>query len=253
MADLHDLHRSQRDFAAHIRDPENAAAPTDVEARRMAVYRELFYRNFERFVANAFPVIRQLTDDARWHGIVRDFFANYRPATPLFREIPKEFLDYLMAGREPDPADPPFLLELAHYEWSELALSTSDAEPDWASIDADGDLIAAVPIVSPLSWTLQYTWPVHRIGKDYQPADPPEAPTFLVVWRDLDDTVRFLEINAVTARLLELMNEAALTGEQLLARLAQELGHADPSSVMQAGGDILADLRRRDVILGAKT
>ena len=54
---------AQYAFAAHIRDPEHAPAPGDVEPRRMAVYTELFYNNIESLLAANFPVIRRLHDD----------------------------------------------------------------------------------------------------------------------------------------------------------------------------------------------
>ena len=39
--------RAQKQFAAHIRDPEHNPAPEGIEDRRMAIYRGLFYRNIE--------------------------------------------------------------------------------------------------------------------------------------------------------------------------------------------------------------
>ncbi len=36
------LARLQEEFAAHIRDPQNMAAPEGIEDRRMGIYRDLF-------------------------------------------------------------------------------------------------------------------------------------------------------------------------------------------------------------------
>ena len=86
-AEQADFIRTQVAFAAHIRDPEGVAAPGDVEARRMAVYRELFYNNVEGFVSSGFPVLRSLYDDEPWHALVREFFIKHRCQTPYFLEI----------------------------------------------------------------------------------------------------------------------------------------------------------------------
>ena len=59
--------RVQYRFAAHLRDPKRNPAPRGIEPRRMKIYRELFYNNVEGFLANAFPVLRRITPDARWH------------------------------------------------------------------------------------------------------------------------------------------------------------------------------------------
>ncbi|MEQ8230225.1 MAG: putative DNA-binding domain-containing protein, partial [Gammaproteobacteria bacterium] len=68
-----DFRTLQHAFAGHLRDPARAPAPADVEPRRLEVYRGLVYRNVEGFMANAFPVLRRLFADARWHELVREF------------------------------------------------------------------------------------------------------------------------------------------------------------------------------------
>ena len=245
-------------FAAHIRDPEAAPRPADVEDRRMGVYRELLFNNVREFLAGTFPVLHQLYDEEGWSRLVRDYFARHRARTPLFLQMPREFLGYLDDERGERPGDPPFLRELAHYEWIELALSVDPREPaagagDGPPPDPDGDLLEQVPVLSPLAWPVAYRWPVHRIGPDYSPAEPPEQPTYLMVYRDRDDQVGFLEMNPVTARLVELLGaEASATGRAILAGIAAELGHPRPEVVIAGGLDILRDLRSRDIVVGTR-
>ena len=62
-------------FAAHIRDPEANPRPDDVEERRMAIYRDLFFNNVEGFLTNTFPVLRELMDDDHWMAMARDFYS----------------------------------------------------------------------------------------------------------------------------------------------------------------------------------
>ncbi len=107
-------------FARHIRDPENQPAPADVEDRRMGIYRDLFYRNVESFLANSFPVLRKIIPDEQWHDMIRDYFSRHRARTPLFPKMPTEFLQYLEHERSGHSDDYPFLLELEHYEWLEV-------------------------------------------------------------------------------------------------------------------------------------
>ena len=240
-------------FAAHIRDPESNAAPEGIEDRRLAIYRELFYNNVQSLLAGTFPVLRKILGDARWHRLVRQYFARHESHTPLFLEMPQEFLSYLQEEHELDEDEPEFILELAHYEWAELAVSILEDEPDMDTIDVRGDLVEGIPVVSPTAWSLAYSYPVHRIGPDEQPEEPGEEPTFLVVYRNLDDEVGFLDINAVTARLIELAErEEGVSGRQLLEQIAGEIGHDDPAVVVEAGRDIMEQLRRHDVILGTR-
>ncbi len=246
-----DFTQVQYAFAAHIRDPENNPPPRDVEDRRMAVYRELFYNNVEGFLADGFPVLRSLYEDDTWHAMARDFYASHYCRSPLFMEIPREFLSYLEQERGEREEDPPFLRELAHYEWVELALSIAEASPP-PRAPGDGDLLDNAPVLSSLAWPLSYAWPVHRIGPDFRPEQPGEHPTYLLLHRDEDEgRIHFLELNAISARLFALLQEQQdLSGRAALETIAAELNHPRPQVVIEGGHEILHAWRRRGIVLG---
>lgn len=239
-------------FTAHIRTPEDNPVPADIEPRRIGIYRELLFNNIDSLLSSAFPVIRQILTQEQWHSLVEDFFARHRCATPLFPEIPQEFIAFLQEERDGATTDPPFLVELAHYEWVELALTISDADRDpLPPLDLNGDLLSGIPWVSPLAWSLSYRFPVHRLGPDFQPREPGGEATHLLVYRGRDDEVGFLEINAVTQRLIELLKEnGRMTGLDALKRIAEELHHPEPDKVVEGGRRILEQLRKRNVVLG---
>lgn len=244
------LERVQTQFAAHLRDPETAPL-AGIEDRRLKIYRDLFYNNIENFISGGFPVLRSLINDTDWHAMVRDFMISHRCHSPYFLEISQEFLLYLQQTRQPRPGDLPFMLELAHYEWVELGLDVADIDPGAVACDSEGDLLDGLPVVSPLAWSLAYRFPVHRIGPEFQPTEPGATPTYLVVYRDGADKVGFMETNAVTARLLELLQGAQVgSGREALQRLAQEMAHPDPQQLLEFGADLLRQLRSRDILLG---
>tara|TARA_R110000787_G_scaffold170629_1_gene283268 strand:+ start:7667 stop:8455 length:789 start_codon:yes stop_codon:yes gene_type:complete len=240
-------------FAAHLRNPELHRAPEGIEDRRLKIYRELFYNNVESFLANAYPVLRKLSSDAVWHARIRDYYTRHQARSPLFHEMPEEFLHYLQSERGEHPDDPPFLCELAHYEWVELALSVSEEELTPELADPNGDPMQAPPMVSPLAWPMAYVWPVHRISVDFQPEQPPAEPSYLVVYRTRQYAVKFMEINAVTARLLQLIEEnPTSSGSQLMQQIATELNHPQPEQVIEGGQALLASLRDRDIVVGTR-
>jgi len=253
MAPMPEFIRRQYAFAANIRDPENNPAPEDVEDRRMQIYRKLFYNNVEGFISGTFPVLRQIHSDADWHALVREFFSRHRSRTPLFHEIPREFLNWLESERAGNPADPPFLYELAHYEWVELALAIAESPPQPPAVDPQGDLLNGIPVLSPFAWHLAYRYPVHRIGPDFRPTQPGDMPTCLVVYRDREGEVGFLEINNVTKRLLELIDAGEYrTGTELLARIATEMSHPQPEVVIRGGAEIMAGLLQKQILTGTR-
>ena len=234
-------------FAAHIRHPERHQAPAGIEDRRLAIYRELFINNVEGAIASAFPVLRKLTDDARWAALVRDFYDNHNAHTPLFHHLAREFLDWYSEVAEAR-GEPLFAAELTHYEWVELALSLAEELPP-PELAEDADLLATPLQKSALAWPLVYAFEVHRIGPDYRPESAPPAPTCLVVYRNAEDAVRFMEINPITARLLELLEERpGHDGEALLRQLALEMAHPQPQVVIAEGVGLLKMLAERGVI-----
>lgn len=244
---------TQYAFAAHIRDPEQTPGPQDVEDRRMAIYRELFFNNVESFLSGTFPVLHKLMDEEAWLALARDFYKRHHCHSPLFLEIPREFLTYLEEEREPQPADPPFLRELAHYEWVELALSVAEEEEAPVDVAAEGDLLEGAPVLSSVAWPLTYQYPVHQIRPEFQPDAPGEQPTYLLVYRDAEDEVGFLELNPVRARLFALLSDPQpLSGRGALERIAQELQHPDPEVVIQGGLGILAQWRDKGIVLGTR-
>ncbi len=246
-----DFKQHQQQFVAHIRNPHSNPAPEGIEDRRMAIYRELFFNNVEGFLSNTFPVLKSIISQENWLAMARDFFSRHSCETPLFSEISQEFIDYLQNERESQPHDPPFMLELAHYEWIEMAVAISDEDQDLPAADPNGDLLKQCPLLSPVMRNLSYQFPVHKISPDFQPRELPGEMTHLVVFRNRQDEVRFLEINAVTQQLIEILKQNPnATGLDAVRMIAEALQHPDPDVIITAGEKLLYDLRHKDIIIG---
>lgn len=255
MGEGHNFQDKQYAFAAHIRDPENTAAPEGIEDRRMAIYRTLFFNNLYNLLATFFPVIRKICTDDQWRHAIREFMKVHRAKTPYFLELPEEFLDFLQNEYHVLDDDFPFLTELAHYEYAELALRVSTDENDTTDVDPNGDLLAATPVKSVLSWVFAYHYPVHRISKDYLPTEPSEQPAYLAIYRRSDDKVRFLELNPVSAALLDAVenNTANLSGEKLLRGLAGKIHYPDIDALIKHGVAALEEMRQLEILTGTRS
>ncbi|MGB5256868.1 MAG: putative DNA-binding domain-containing protein [Woeseiaceae bacterium] len=254
MPERPDFQQKQYAFAAHIRDPDNVAAPQGIEDRRMAIYRKLFFNNLINLLATMFPVLRKIHTDEQWRKMIRQFMQHHKAATPYFLQLPEEFLSFLETEYELGPSDHAFLLELAHYEYVELALSVSTAKNDLQDIDPDGDLLANMPVKSALTWAFAYHYPVHRISPEFLPTEPSEQAVYLALYRDSNDKVRFLELNAVTAGLLDAIenNTARATGEALIRELGRKINYPDLDAFVQHGKDAIGELRKLEIIVGTR-
>jgi hypothetical protein len=242
---------TQSQFAAYIRDPENNAKPADVDHRRMAMYRELFFNNIDSFIASNFPVLRTILNDAQWLELTQDFFARHRCETPYFSEIAEEFLAYLQNERN-NPDDYPFLLELAHYEWVEMALSIAKDTPVVGSGGFLENLLSRRIALSPLAWPLLYRYPVQAIGPGFLPREAPEQPSCLIVYRDENDQVHFLKTTGLTIRLLQIFqDQGGMSGESCLQAVAAEFPQLDVEALMSNGLPILRELAEKGILIPA--
>lgn len=210
---------TQLAFARHVRAPAEYPAPEGMEDRRMGIYRDLVYNNIESLIATVFPVLRSILDDSIWHSIVREFIHQHDCKTPYFLEISEEFLHFL-AQRGVRAGDPVFLLELAHYEWIELALDVSeDSIPDKGVFPTD--LMSARPNVSPLVANLSYQYPVHQVSSQFQPNS--STPTHLLVYRNRVDKVCFMEVSVLTQQLLSVFQCRPTSLADALSTITEQL------------------------------
>lgn len=237
-----DFRSKQTEFVAYIKDPDNNPVPEGIKNERMAMYRELVFNNIEGFLAGNFPVLKKITVESAWLALTQDFFLKHPNQSPYFSEIPEEFLSYLQNEREPQADDPGFMLELAHYEWVEMALSIATDQLPESSVEFLANPIAHTLALSPLAWSLVYQYPVHKIAPDFQPLEAPETPTYLVVYRNAKFAVKFIETNAMTYRLLQLIEDAGeINAQSCFQTIAEESG-LKLDTVVNGGSSILKNL-----------
>ena len=241
-------------LARHLRDPDAVTAPADLEDRRVQIYRELVFNNLSSLLGGNFPVIRRLLKGEEWPHLVRRFLAEHGSHTPLFHELGSEFVRFLGEHPEHWSGQRPFMHELAHYEWVELALELAQGDIDEAAAGSTGgDPIDEVPVASPVAWVLGYRYPVHQIRVDFQPAAPPEQPTWLLIYRNRGDRVQFQALEPLAARLLALAQESDdKTGRELVMALATEIGHPRPEDLIEPARSLFAGWMQRDVIVGTR-
>lgn len=249
-ADEPEFIRRQHEFTRHLRNPQQVPAPAGLPPQRLAVYSNAVYLNIERFMRDNFPRVREVFDEADWHALVRDYLVRHRSDTALFAELLDEFLAYLDDERTV-ASDPPYLRELAHFDWLENAVAIAATRLDELAAAPDGDLLRERLVINPVHQLVRYTWPVHAIGPDFRPEAPPARPTWLLAFRDRAGSFGVLDLNDVAVRLFSAVSAAeAPPAVEVLESLARELAHPDPAVVVNGGLALLERWRAREVILG---
>lgn len=246
---------TQKQMTDWLREPHSKPAP-DVELRRLNIYRELFFNNVRDFVETAYPVLKSLLPEHEWDELVSRFFAEHRCVSPYFRDISLEFRTWIESSQTEWQASHPWGVELLHYEWVELAADCAEAAVDAAACQPDGDLLAGIPFVQACVWPLVYRWPVHALSAERPPTfAAPAVPVCLLVFRDSADDVHVLEVNPLSARLVEMLQaHAPRSGRDLLQELAAEAGYTGSGvdAFVHAGAVMLETLRENGVIRGTR-
>ena len=228
----------QADFGRYLRDPKHEQLPENIIPRRAKVYEELLFNNIRGFINTCFPISKQLLGTVAWTELTRSFFKDWRCHSPRFNDIPKEFLDYLVSDISPE-IDTPWLIQLAHYEWVELAVDTFDE----SGVESKKQGIS----VNPSLHNLIYDWPVHQISPDFLPTEP--KPTFLLVFRNYKDKVSFTEINAATSALVNVFEQGYTIADDALIELSSLMRTPFNDGFKAFGLDMINQLIRQEVLV----
>lgn len=239
--------QTQLDFINHIKDPEHAAFNYDIEDRRLNIYRDLFFNNVIGFLSSGFPVLESIYSEENWRLLARQFFSTHDCRSPYFIDISKEFVEYLDSEHQANDFDPPFLQELAHYEWLELALSV---QKQTQSIEYwDGKTPYSKVAMSELAVMASYQYPVHQISPDFRP-DTPTEPTFLVVYRNEADEVNFALINQVSAHLINLIEQnGSVSIEAAITIMAEALPQISADQIRLGTMQTIEQLLTQQILL----
>ena len=219
-AEFAELFAIQQQLAAAVREPA-LPVPLGISRERLAVYRELVLNNVSGFIRSTYPVLRQICGDTLFDQKISAFFRQSQLDSPYFVDIPQAFLDWLPAHASDLP---PFALELAHYEWLELDLfrravpaEAAPAEALHSAAQASLTLNSQLQL-TPLLEVVAYQYPVHQLSVQFQPTTPPANPTFLALYRNRAQQVRFLQLTALSSASLQLLQQQPCL-QQVLATL----------------------------------
>lgn len=217
MSELPSFQQAQFKLANIIRTGQGRI--DGVEQRRLKIYQELFFNNVEGFCTSAFPVFKSLLDENQWRQLIAEFFVEHECETPHFVEISQEFLSFIAETKQ-DALPYPYMIELAHYEWVELAASVADGLTEIKPLSKPVmDVSFDVPEAT---YALSYQYPVHLISAENKEEVEVE-PTNLLVYRDGELNVQFVltdQISVIAIQLLQQMSGS--TGNDVIDVLVSQ-------------------------------
>jgi hypothetical protein len=255
----------EEDLAAFLeaRGVSRADAEAILQApRRLAVYRSLVRNGLSSVVLRMLPKTRTRLNAAcggRFDADFRAFVEEKGPATHYLRDVPFEFVGWVVERWRSDAAVPAYMPDLAAYELAFFEVASAGPVP---GAEAGGTSPAApgrgrnvteVALARPLAFhestrLAHYGWAVHELDEDTQA--PAHREVRLLAYRDAQHDVRWLDLTPLAAAILERL----VAGATLAAAVEAACGEhgVAPATVLQDIAGLLADLGSRGVLLGAR-
>lgn len=244
-----DFKQVQQSFIDYIRDPQRPV-PVGVPLVRMQVYRELFFNNVMGFISNGFPVLKSLYTEDQWRILVQAFFSQHDCKSPIFIDIAGEFLDFLQFQYSPMDSDPPFMLELAHYEWLELRVATAQQDSRQVLIGKE-DITYRNLCLAATASVAQYQYPVQQIRSDYRPSEPLVNPVYFCLYQDEVGDVGFLQLTPLSAQVLGYLTEKGQGSfDELTQWLAATYPQMPTAALTQGCLALLEQLATKGIVRG---
>lgn len=178
------------------------AASVQRYAKRLWVYRELVEFALTDPIENCFPIsMALLQQDQAWNDCLRAFLAARAIPSPYYRDLNPAFLSWLAeSGWGADRW--PFLLSLAHWEYTELELLRMPEEPAVSPLTAQPQPHHSVVFRE----VRHLIYPFHVQDATVEAPLAPEGETHLLAWRDEEGDFQSLVLSphasALVGRLL---------------------------------------------------
>ena len=74
--------------------------------------------------------------------------------------------------------------------------------------------------------------------------------TALIIYRNTELQIGFMESNPVTLRLLDILETEQISGRATIVKLAAEIEHPELEKLLEFGADLLLTLKDQEIICG---
>ncbi|MDO5103992.1 MAG: putative DNA-binding domain-containing protein [Lautropia sp.] len=206
---LSDIQLALKDYLQRNHQPlPNGVAPQGIEAQ-VAQMRHAM----GDIVTRCLPLCQRLIGDDDWKNLLNRFLASDKLHEATYvHQVPRAFIAFLQ-GADQASQLPPWMPELAHYEWVEMeVISAPEQAPDYGPQGL---------ALSPRLRLQAYDWPVQQIRPDHVAIEP--ALTFFAVYQNRAGDVRFSELSPAAAQLLGILQANGCDWDRACQKLAKQL------------------------------
>lgn len=249
------VQRANADFEQFLRAhgvaDDDVAAMTKTGPARFMVYRQLIHNRMRNTVREFIERTSARLGGPRLRREFTEFMHERAAKSHYLRDVPAEFVEWAAPRWAADADTPDYLTDLARHELLEYDVRN---DPQGADEPTGEPLALDRPLrFDSAARLMSYAHAVHTLSYDIDDREVPEArATRLLVYRDSEHKVRYLELTEFAAAALKtLMLEGQPVAAGLQAACA-ELGVELDDERLASAATLLADLAERGVMLGAE-
>lgn len=231
---LEQSHALQRQFAAHVRNPDQHRAPKGLDPKGTAAYCRLFFETITAFIDETYRVLAQVMGE-QWRPLERQFYEQFSAQSPYFHRISNEFLLFITSTARLKPA----LIELACYEQLLFDSKVIDPLQQPTATQSEQTVFASEPQLIVRAGLLLEGFEYNILGllntACWQDsfAEKIPSPQFFAFYRDGRNNGRVVHLSPITAMLLQQF-EKPTTPLKALQAVAQAT-HVTLESILDFG------------------
>jgi hypothetical protein len=229
----------------------DAAALLAKGGQRFLIYRRLVHNRLRAAAKDFIPRAAARRGNEAFIADFAAFMEASASKSPYLRDVPGEFVTWVLPRWAADPDLPPFLGDLARHELleGEVRNDPGGGEPSTGK---------AIDLDAPLRFDgscrlMHYDWAVHKLPYATDDRTEPEhRSTHLLVYRDPEARVRYLELTPWASAVLSALLDERDTVKAGLVAAAARLGEPLDDDKLAKAAMLFADLAERSVLLGAE-
>lgn len=234
---------------AGIEDADDRAAMA-AQADRLMIYRTLVHNRIKNAIRDFVPRTLARLGRAPFGGTFDRYMDELGPQSPYLRDVPEEFVNWAAPIWKRDASVPDYIVDLARHELLELVVRNDPR---------GGEPATGVPVALDRGIRFDgsvrlchYAHPVHELPRGLDDKTAPDArSTDLLVYRDAQGRVRYLELTPFAAAVVAALLTDRLALEPALRRACAVLDEPLDDDKLAGAASLLADLGERGVALGA--
>lgn len=218
---------------------------------RLHNYRRLIYTIYWEALADAYPIAKSILKEEDWNSLVDDFISNNSCQEPQLFRMPLALIDFVAKNNYSEKLNLPYLIDLLRFEWVEIEVHAMKDVPE-ELFNITGDLSSGKCVINPYLRIVKLEYPIHKLKTD--DITLLKGSYFLLVYRQDNGTVQYLELNAFTANLIEQLcqNSLEMTLQEIIDVIFLNVSPELKQTIYKEMEKFCTSLHELGVILGTK-